>query len=246
MDQGSKSLLNVALSVLAPVLILEHCSGSGEALWQLGPTWAMVLALSLPIACGLWLFAERKKADPITILGLFGTLLTGLVTLYANMGDGTAIRPDTPWWYAAKEALVAVLLGAAVLITSDRKDSLLRLFVYSDAFFDIRRIEKAVHAAGKQRAYTAILRRAALLTSLSLLLSALANFLLSLYFLLPVPELPAAQQSIAYNEAVGHMMWWSYLIIGIPLLGTLIGVIRYLITTLGKLTGLDRDQLMLR
>jgi hypothetical protein len=42
------------------------------------------------------------------------------------------------------------------------------------------------------------------------------------------------------------MTWWGYLVIGVPLLVTLIGVIRHLISRLEMLTGLDRDRLMLR
>lgn len=243
MDKGTQSLLNLFLSVLAPVLILEHCSAQGEALWQLGPAWAMVVALALPIGCGVWTFAEQKKADAITVLGFIGTILTGVVTLYATTGEGAAIRPDTPWWYAAKEALIAGLLGVAVLLTAKRRDSLLRLFVYSDGLFDIRSIESKVAEQGAESAYNAVLRRASLYTALSLLLSAVANFLFSLYFLLPVLELPAAEQAVAYNEAVGTMMWWGYLVIGVPLLATLFGVIRYLQRALSALTGLERDRI---
>ena len=243
MDKGTQSLLNLFLSVLAPVLILEHCSVSGEALWQLGPAWAMVVALALPLGCGVWTFADQRKADPITALGLIGTILTGVVTIYATTGAETAIRPDTPWWYAAKEALIAGLLGVAVLLTAKRRDSLLRLFVYSDGLFDIRSIEAKVAEQNNAPAYERILRRASLYTALSLLLSAAANFLFSLYFLLPVLDLPAAEQSIAYNEAVATMMWWGYLVIGVPLLATLFGVIRYLQRALAELTGLDRDRI---
>ena len=57
---------------------------------------------------------------------------------------------------------------------------------------------------------------------------------------------PAAQQALEYNYAVGRMTWWGYLVIGVPLLVTLVAVIRHLISRLETLTGLDRDRLMLR
>lgn len=245
MDKGTKSLVNLFLSVLAPVLILEHCSASGSSPWQLGPAWAMVIALALPLGCGVWTFLDQKKADAITVLGLIGTILTGVVTLYATTGADSAIRPDTPWWYAAKEALIAGLLGVAVLLTAKRQDSLLRLFVYSDGIFDIRSIEAKVAEQSAETTYEHILRRASLYTALSLLLSAVANFLFSLYFLLPVLNLPAAEQAVAYNEAVGTMMWWGYLVIGLPLLATLFGVIRYLQRALSALTGLDKERILM-
>lgn len=246
MDNGTKSLLNVLLSVLAPVLILDHCSTSGPGLLELGTTWAMVVALSLPLGCGVWMFLEHRKVDPITLFGLMGTILTGLVTVYANTGAGGAIRPDTPWWYAAKEALIAALLGGAMLVTARRRDSMLRLFIYSDSLFDVARIEKTVQATAQTDAYNRLLWKASAFTASTLFFSAAANFCLALYFLLPVLKQPADKQILEYNYAVSSMTWWGYLVIGVPLMITLILVMRYLLRKLGELSGLDRDALLLR
>lgn len=246
MDNGSKSLLNVLLSVLAPVLVLDHCSTSGPGILELGTTWAMVVALSLPLGCGVWMFLERRKVDPITLFGLMGTILTGVVTIYANTGDGAAIRPDTPWWYAGKEALIALLLGGAMLVTARRSDSMLRLFLYSDSLFDVRRIEKIISEKQMEKAYDSLLWKASAFTACTLFFSAAANFGLSLYFLLPVLNQPADKQVLEYNYAVSSMTWWGYLVIGVPLMITLIMVMRFLLRQLGELTGLSRDELMIR
>lgn len=246
MDNGTKSLLNVLLSVLAPVLILDHCSTSGPGLLELGTTRAMVVALSLPLGCGVWMFLEKRRIDPITLFGLMGTILTGVVTIYANTGTGAAIRPDTPWWYAAKEALIAALLGGAMLVTARRRDSMLRLFLYSDSLFDIPRIEKAIQEKALTEAYNRLLWKASAFTASTLFFSAIANFCLALYFLLPVLNQPAEKQVLEYNYAVSSMTWWGYLVIGVPLMITLILVMRYLLRSLGELTGLERDTLMVR
>ncbi len=246
MDNGTKSLLNVLLSVLAPVLILDHCSTSGPGLLELGTTWAMVVALSLPLGCGVWMFLEHRKVDPITLFGLMGTILTGVVTVYANTGTGGAIRPDTPWWYAAKEALIAALLGGAMLVTARRRDSMLRLFIYSDSLFDVVRIEKAIQETAQTEAYNRLLWKASAFTASTLFFSAMANFCLALYFLLPVLKQPADKQILEYNYAVGSMTWWGYLVIGVPLMITLILVMRYMLRKLAELTGLDRDSLTVR
>ena len=246
MDNGTKSLLNVLLSVLAPVLILDHCSTSGPGLLELGTTRAMIVALSLPLGCGVWMFLEKRRIDPITLFGLMGTILTGVVTIYANTGDGAAIRPDTPWWYAAKEALIAALLGGAMLVTARRRDSMLRLFIYSDSLFDIPRIEKTIQATEQTAAYHRLLWKASSFTASTLFFSAIANFCLALYFLLPVLNQPAEKQVLEYNYAVSSMTWWGYLVIGVPLMITLILVMRHLLRSLSELTGLDRDSLMVR
>lgn len=245
MDKGTKSLLNVFLSVLAPVLVLDHCSASGDSFWHLGTTWAMVVALSLPIGCGIYSFVTEKKVELLTVFGLLGTILTGVVTVYANTGEGMAIRPDTPWWYAAKEGLIALLLAGAMLVNTRKEGSMLRAFVYSDAIFDVKNIEKAVSENGLRAQYDGVLDRAAYMTSGSLFFSALANFALALYFLLPVPEAPAAEQAELYNYAVSKMTWMGLLIIGVPLLITLMMVMRYLSRKLVEVSGLGEDRIFL-
>ncbi len=244
MDSGTRSLLNIFLSVLAPVIILNNCSTEGEQLWELGTTPALAVALSLPLACGLYSFISTRKVDPITLFGLLGTILTGVVSIYANTGDGAAIRPDTPWWYAAKEALIALLLGGAMLVNTRSEGSMLRAFIYSDALFDIKSIEKAVAEAGTDAQYERILSRASIYTASSLFVSAVANFCLALFFLLPVLGMPEAEQPVEYNYAVGRLTWMGYLIIGLPLMGTIMLVVRYLIRALGELTGLQRERLL--
>lgn len=246
MDKGTQSLLNVLLSVLAPVMVLDHCSVAGPEIWQLGTTPAMCVALALPLGFGAWTFAQSRKVEPLTLFGLLGTILTGVVTIYANTGAGEAIRPDTPWWYAAKEAGIPLLLCGAVMVTARRQDSLLRVLLYSDSLFDITTIENKVAENGRGAAYDALLWRSSLFLGLSLVVSAIGNFILSLCFLLPVLDAPAARQALEYNYAVGRMTWWGYLVIGIPLLITLVAVIRNLISRLESITGLDRDRLMMR
>ncbi len=244
MDAGTRSLLNIIFSILAPVIILNNCSTEGDKLWEIGTAPALAVALSLPLLCGIYSFVSARKIEPITLFGLLGTILTGVVSVYANTGEGAAIRPDTPWWYAAKEALIALLLGGAMLVNTRGEGAMLRAFIYSDALFDIKAIEKAVAEAGREALYGRILSRASLFTACSLFVSAAANFCLALYFLLPVLGMPEAEQAVQYNYAVGSMTWWGYLIIGLPLMATIMLVMRYLIRALGELTGLGRERLL--
>ena len=118
--------------------------------------------------------------------------------------------------------------------------------MYSDSIFDIRRIEGTVREKGLQTGYDRVLNSAALMTAGSLLFSAAMNFGLALYFLLPVPDMPAAEQAVEYNYAVSKMTWMGYLIIGVPLLATLFLVIRYLGRALQQLTALPEDKIYMR
>ena len=122
---------------------------------------------------------------------------------------------------------------------------MLRAFVYSDYIYDVKSIEQAVEERGQRAAYDATLRRAAYMTAGSLFFSAVANFALALYFLLPVPDAPAAQQAELYNYAVSKMTWMGLLIIGVPLLVTLMLVMRYLSRKLVEVSGLGEDRIFL-
>ena len=246
MDSGKKSLINVLLSVLAPVLILENCSGSGGAWYDWGTMWAVVVALSLPIGCGIYSVVSQRRVEPLAVFGLLGTLLTGVVSMYANSGAGEAIRPDTPWWYAGKELMVATMLAGAVLVTARGRSSLLRAFVYSEALYDIPLIEQKVQELGCTDDYRSLELQCSRLMAASLLGSGLANFGLSLYFLLPVLKLPAADQALAYNQAGGGMHWWGFVVIGVPLMATLVVGMRFLARRLQDLTGLPSDRIFLK
>ncbi len=243
MDDSSKTFLNVVLSVLAPVIVLDHCSVEGAKFWEVGTTWAMVIALALPIGCGIYSLIDKGKVEILTLFGLLGTILTGVVTVYATTGTGDAIRPDVPWWYATKEALIALLLAGAMLVKSQGKNSMLRVFIYTDSVFDIAGIETDVAKAGKSAEYSALLRRINLIVAASFIFSAIANFLLALYFLLPVLDKNAAEQALEYNYAVSNMTWWGYITIATPLLLTMVCIIRYLFRSLQALTGRSSERI---
>ena len=83
------------------------------------------------------------------------------------------------------------------------------------------------------------------MTAGSLLFSAIANFALALFFLLPVIDYPVAEQAEYYNYAVSKMTWMGLLIIGVPLLVTLMMVMRYLSAKLAKVSGLPDEKIFL-
>ncbi len=248
------SLKGVLIGVLLPVLLLDHCSGGsmkpweplpGQHWWELGPAWAMAVALCLPIGYGIAQFARRGKIDLMSAIGLAGVLLTGVITLCV-VGEGGSVSGSTPWWFAAKEAMIPLILAAAVLLSSRSESPLLQTFLYTPELFDIPRIESGIRERGEQSAYRRTLARASYLLAGSLALSAVANFCLALHFLLPVLAESPDRQQVAYNYAVGSLTWWGFLVIGVPLMATLMGVMAYLLRRLGRLADLSRDELLLR
>ena len=61
-NNSRSSLLGIFINILLPVLILDYCSAgpanplerpAGESFWHIGPVWALVFALSLPLVLSL-------------------------------------------------------------------------------------------------------------------------------------------------------------------------------------------------
>lgn len=206
------SLSHLLLTLVLPVVILYTCSAPGEKWYQLGATPALALALSLPTLAGLWalLRGRARRGLRMPLLGIAAALLTGLVTIYAQTGEGEAMRPSTPWIYAVKE-IVAPLLPILVLACSGgvREGGLFRTALH----FLLRSLHEPALAPEalaaqlstpeRQQKYHTLLRRCygGLLGLLCLL--AAVKFCIALYFQLPVLQLPAADQAVAYNHAVG-------------------------------------------
>ena len=88
-QSGSRSsLLGIFINILLPVLILDYCSAgpanplerpSGESFWHIGPVWALVIALSLPLVYGIRSLVVTKKFDLMSGVGMAGVLLTGII-----------------------------------------------------------------------------------------------------------------------------------------------------------------------
>ncbi len=257
-EPGSKarrsSLKGVLINVLLPVLILDYCSkGSMDPwadfdaghFWYLGPVWAMVLALLLPITYGLQELIRHKRVDLMSSVGLAGVLLTGVITILV-VGEEGSIAGSTPWLFACKEALIPLVLAAAVLVSRKSESPLLQTFLYNPDLFDVGLIERCVREKGNESAYEKLLGQATWILAGSLIVSAAANFCLALYFLMPVLQEPVAVQQEQYNYAVGRITWWGFIVIGVPLMVALMAVMLRLVRRLGELTGIERERVLLR
>ncbi len=240
------------MNVLIPVLVLECCSEGaldprgrlpGQDFWEIGPLWAMVIALAFPIGYGLHSRIRQGKFDLMSAVGMTGVVLTGIISLFVISPDG-AIHRSTPWLFGLKEALIPLFLAVVVVVSSRTPAPLLKTFIYKDDVFDVRLIEHEIRGRGNEIAYDALLTRVTWILAGAFLFSSLANFAVSYRFMSPVVHLPLVEQQVAYNVAIGRITWWGFLIIGVPLLVSLGVIIVHLIGSLERLTGLGRKQLM--
>lgn len=215
-QRHSHPLLSIVCSVLLPVLILNECSAHGGRWYDLGPVVALCVALSLPLLYGAWILWRHRGGGLITLLGIVTTLLTGLVTVYAQTGPGESLRPSTPWFYAAKEAALPFFIATLILLGGTGERSLLRVLFYTDELFHTREVEARIAAQHRESDYRALLGLMNCLLAGTFLTSAVLSYFIALHFQLPLLHLPAEQQAVAYNYAVGNITFWSWLIISIP------------------------------
>lgn len=207
------SIVNMIISVFLPIIILYACSSQGEMWYQLGAVPSLVLALTLPILVGLGilLFAHRPRYKICTpLMGIGASILTGLVTIYAQSGDGVVLRASTPWIYAAKEMMVPVL--TALIFTcggTSREDGLFctvlrkaMLFLGMRAAMSSEMLKAHVETLNCQQEFRSLLRQGYLGLMILLGLLALIKCGLTLYFQIPVLDLPEAEQMEGYNHAI--------------------------------------------
>lgn len=235
-------LANILINVLIPVLSLSFLSKDGDKLWHIGPAMAMVVALALPVGYGIWFFAKTRKMNFFSILGLGSVLLTGGLTLYLWNQDGT-VKPNAAVLFGLKEASIPLVLGLAILGSHWSATPLLRIFLYSDNIFDVKKIEARVEEKGVSAEYRRLLLQATILFAASFLISTVLNFLLSLHFLGGI-DVNAPDAREQYNMGVAKLTGWGFVVISLPVLVILGFTLFRLLAGLRRITGLSNEDLL--
>ena len=241
--QQDNPLTDIIVNVLLPVLILTNCSKDGTKFWHLGPYIAMGLAIAIPLSYGIWHFAKRKKINTFSAVGVANVLLTGLITIYLFSTDDPETRRFAPLLFGIKEAIQPLILGSLFLFTHKSKSPLFNAFIYNDNIFDHKRINKVVKTNGREEDLGKLLWTSTLLFFGSFCLSAIMNLGLAYYFLHDLDAYAANWREL-YNEDVGRITGWGFLVIGVPLL--IVGgfILARMIKGLKALTGLETEKIL--
>lgn len=232
--KASNPVVELLVNILIPAMMLKKLSGEripdGTFLEkiQLGPTWAVVAALALPVGYGLYDFATRRKINFFSILGFVSTLLTGLLLLV----QAKAI------WIACKEALIPLLFGAATMISLKVGKPLIKTFFFNDQIIDTDKVETALTQRGNTDRFEHLMAICSGWIGLSFLVSAILNFALAMYLLTAEPG------SEAFNEQLGTMMFLSYPVIVVPSMIVLIIAFVKMVRGIKTLTGYTLEDVM--
>ncbi len=222
-------LYNILFNILLPVIILNQATA------HLGAPQALVLALSIPIAYGLWDLVQKKKTNWMSVLGIFNVLLTG----------GLALMHLEGIWFAVKEAAFPLILGAAVCASAFSKKPFLKTVVFQPHALNVDNILNALPADQGIHKLESHFRTSTLLFSGSFLISSALNFALAYRIFSDIPaEILEPQRSVILNDQIAKMTSLSFVVIVLPLMLVSALVMWYLLNGIKKLTALEWPQIL--
>lgn len=217
-------LLNIALNIVIPTIILTKYSGESH----LGPKIGIIVALAFPILYGVFDFFRAHKINVFSGLGVFSIALTGSFML---------LELDTQY-IAIKEAAIPGLLGLATMISLKTRYPVVRTFLYNDKILQVDKVAKALEANGRTEAFNQTLTRASVMIACSFFLSSALNYGLAKYLLIS----PAGTEESVIE--LGRMTALSFPVITIPAMTVMMATLFYLFRSIKKLTGLPLEELM--
>ncbi len=215
--------VNLFCNAVLPGLLLTKLSKPE----RLGPVWALVVAVSIPLVYGIYDLIRRRKWNIFSVLGLVSTLLTGSFGL---------MKLDN-LWFAVKEAAIPLLLGLAIPISLRTKQPLVREMLYNDQILDTQRIGAALAVQQREAEFDLQLVRASWLVAGSFFLSSVLNFILARWMVTAVPG------STEHAEQLGRMNWVSWPVIALPSMIIMMLALFRLLKGIERLTGLKGDEL---
>lgn len=217
--------INLGFNLILPVLLLTQGGRFIEA-----PAAVLVLALAFPLGYFFWDLWRRRNVNALSILGFVSVLLTG--------GIGLLELPRQ--WLIVKETAIPALIGLAVLVSRWTPFPIVRKLLFNPSVLDTEGIEQRLAERGQSEALQPLFNKANGGIAASFFLSAVLNYVLATLFLRTDPSVDAAR----FNQEVGAMTGWSYLVIALPSAAVLTGTLWWLIRRLTQLTGWPFERLL--
>ena len=219
-------LVNIACKVVVPGVLL---SKGADWLPSVPPGAVLIAALAFPVAYFIYDYIRRRVANPLSVLGFIGTLVSGAIGL---------MKLD-PFWFAVKEAAFPAVIGVVMHVTQWMRRPLVKAFVWNDTVLNTEKIEAAV--AGRDAAVHVekLFAKATRLLAPAFFVSAAAHYALARWLVTAHPESAA----VTFNEQLGrfHLVAWPVIIL--PSFAYLVWLMIRFIKRLGEIAGLEENEL---
>lgn len=216
--------VDLLVCMIIPTLILKKLSGAD----MLGPTYALVAALSFPLLKGVWGFISERKIGFVPALGFISILLTGSIGIFKLPKE----------YIAYKEALIPAILCILTMVTIFLKKPIIRTFLYNDMILDTQKISSNLEEKGKSSALNSVLINATWMLAGSLALSSALNFLLAKFIVV------SESGTDAFNSELGTMNLYTYPVIVLPTTIITVFAMFYVFKRILTLTGLDLEEII--
>lgn len=223
-DYQPRPFVDLIVSLLIPSFILMKMSGPED----LGPTYALIVALSFPISWGLYELFRFRHFNFIALLGLISVLLTGGIGLF---------KLDTQW-LAIKEAAIPGVIGLGVFFSTFTRYPLVKTFIYSPKIFNVDIIRDRLDANNNNPIFEKRLQNANFLLSGTFLFSSIVNYVLAVVIVTSPAGTPE------FNEQLGQMNLLSYPVIALPSTVMMMGILYFIWRTINGLTGLSFEEVI--
>ncbi len=215
--------LSLLLNIVVPSFILLQFSEKH----QLGPTRALVIAFSIPLAYGIYDYVRRREFSFFATLGMLSVLLTG----------GLGLMKASALWIALKEASFPLFFAGVFLLTARSRKPLIRMFLMAPELVDVPAIEHNLRKKNKSQEFDRLIVHCSFLMAASMLLCAVLSFGVAIYLLRSEPGTPD------FNEELGRMTYLSFPVAGGPAFLVLLLAFWILIRGIKNLTGLETDDI---
>lgn len=223
-DDKPRPFVDLIISILIPSIILMKLSSED----QLGPTTALIVALSFPIGYGLYELLINGKRNIMALLGVISVLLTG----------GIGLLKIDAQWLAVKEAAIPLCIGIGVLVANKLGFPLVRKLLFNPSLMNIAKIHEELDKRKNRTEFDTRLDRANSLLAGNFFFSAIMNYFLAKLIV------KSESGSAAFNEELGRMTLLSYPVIAIPSMLMMLAIFWFIWRTVNKLTELSFEEIM--
>lgn len=223
-EKEENVLLNLLLNIALPAFILSSLSKED----RLGPLIALIVAIALPIGYGIYDFATRRNFNFFSVIGFISVLLTG----------GLGLMKASPFIFACKEAILPLLFATLILLTHLRKTPFIQTLLLNPQLINVKKLTAALDANDGWGRFRKLMFHCSIFLALTLCASSIANFFLAMRVLEGTEG-----GSPEYMKGIGKITWMGFLIIGVPMMVAFIGIFFYMMKGLGRITGMDADDL---
>ena len=233
MDRRENPLFNITFNILIPIVVLNKGHlflGTNQAVMVL------IIALSFPIAYGMYDFIKNKKKNIISIFGVLNILLTGGLALFKLKGI----------WFAVKEAAVPLLIGIFVLISNITRKNFFEALIVNSSILNWPLIKEKIKSLSTSEKLKSLLKKATTLFSISFFISAILNFVLALYIFSEknFVGLSEVEKEIILNKKIADMTWMGFVVIGLPMTLFSVFIFWWFLKRLRQLTELSLENLL--